>query len=342
MSPNNLTITGIPIWNSFICSQNLTRVTVETVKRGINTGDDARTIDKTTPLSESYTSKTNTNALISGDWTSSTGVWPCYIFNNSNKDKFKPGTIDQLIITAYANRNQPQRDTGLIFGIFDDNRPLNMIEPFTAGIPSINTFTFTLTEKVDINNKEEWSYTVNKQNTYIASTFGNNSIIGEFLYSPETYTVIKFEEKFKHTVYDIIGATGGDFTIALALWVILFGRGKYKSWGLIQRFILRNSPDVRKKDGTDRDDDDGRNKNDLESQIDQTQQQLHHSESNNEYIDDGSEGLAKLTSEEFTKKINKINEKLFTLEQTIRKHYLSGFKLHDSDLKKPKKNENIV
>ncbi|RHZ60932.1 hypothetical protein Glove_350g12 [Diversispora epigaea] len=191
MSINDLTSTGIPIWNSFICSQNLTRVTIETIKRGINSGNNTRAIDTTTSLPDSYISKTNTNALTTGDWTSSTGIWPCYIFNNSNKDyKFMPGTIDQFIITAYVNGNQSQQaDFGLIFGVFDDIRPLNMVEPFTAGIPSINTFTFTLTEKVDINNKEEWFSTVNKQNTYIPSSIGSNSIVGKFLYSPETYSV---------------------------------------------------------------------------------------------------------------------------------------------------------
>ncbi|CAG8527391.1 2954_t:CDS:2, partial [Diversispora eburnea] len=73
--------------------------------------------------------------------------------------------------------------------------------------------------------------------------------------------------------------------------------------------------------------------NDLESQIDETF----------EHIDDGSGGrLTKLTDEEVTKKINKIvDEKLLILEKTIKKHYLSGFKLYDSDLKKSKKNENI-
>ncbi|CAG8517097.1 2185_t:CDS:1, partial [Diversispora eburnea] len=76
MSINDLTSTGIPIWNSFICSQNLTRVTMGTIKRGINAGNDNRTIDKTTLLSDSYINKTNTNALTSGEWTLTTGDWP--------------------------------------------------------------------------------------------------------------------------------------------------------------------------------------------------------------------------------------------------------------------------
>ncbi|CAG8648967.1 1822_t:CDS:1, partial [Diversispora eburnea] len=76
MSIDDLTSTGIPIWSSFICSQNLTRVTAGIIKRGINAGNDNRTNDKTTLLSDSYISKTNTNALTSGEWTLTTGAWP--------------------------------------------------------------------------------------------------------------------------------------------------------------------------------------------------------------------------------------------------------------------------
>ncbi|CAG8666152.1 11182_t:CDS:2, partial [Diversispora eburnea] len=121
--------------------------------------------------------------------------------------KFIPGTNDQFIITAYINGNLSQHtDFGLIFGVFDHIKPLNIVEPFTAGIPSKNTYTFTLSERVDIDNNEEWFSTVNKQNTDLVSAFSDGSI------------AIKYAEKERHTLYDIVGEAGGDLTLALALW----------------------------------------------------------------------------------------------------------------------------
>ncbi|RHZ60999.1 hypothetical protein Glove_350g20 [Diversispora epigaea] len=432
MSMNNLSTTGIPIWNSFVCSQNLSSITIETLRRGRTFGNGTETTDKATLLPESYISKTDTKSLTSGDWTLTTGTWPCFYFNNSNKDyKFIPGVVDQLIIVALVEGNQTQQDTGLLFGVFDDIRPLNVVEPFNAGIPSINTYTFSLTERVDVNNKEYLYFTVNTQNYHPIAAFGNPSIAARFLYSPDTYLSIKYVEKLEYTIYDIIAASGGNLTYAIALWIILFGRGKYKSWGLVQRYILRNSPDVNKKDDSNRlvnipfysnknvisfggdekdkknnsndknndyngrnynnnntnnnnDKNNGKNKdNDLENQDNQTpynQQPHYYSErssatspfyfsttgSPTDYpksattptfgnIDDrsnigvgggsgmihggGGRGLNELTDKEITKKINKIvDEKLWFLEQTISRHYLSGFRLrrYNSDLRKLK------
>ncbi|CAG8550871.1 8704_t:CDS:2 [Diversispora eburnea] len=396
---------GIPIWSSFICSQNLTGITVETLERGGNTGNGTETKDKPTRLPDSYISKTDTNALTTGDWTLTSGSWPCFIFNNSNKDyKFIPGIVDQLIIVAFVNGEQSQADNGIIFGVYDDLRPLNEVEPFTAGIPSINTYTFTLTEKEDVNNKDELYFTVNKQN-YHSTTFKGSSIAARFLYSPDTYMVVRYIEKPQYTFYAVISATGGNLTYAIALWIILFGRGKYKSWGFIHRYILRNSPDAHKKDNSNRLlnipfysnkekialDNDKNKGNNLESQVNQTpnpplsfitssqqQQNDYYSVSKytdsalffttnetptifsknatserfgnigdeNDNIDDeircsrnGIGRLSEITDREITKKLNKIvDEKLWFLEQTISRHYLSGFRLrrYDSDLKKLK------
>ncbi|RHZ60936.1 hypothetical protein Glove_350g16 [Diversispora epigaea] len=407
MSINNLTTTGFPIWSSFICSQNLTAITVETLKRGKNVNNGTETTDEATLLPNSYISTTDTNSLTTGDWTLTTGVWPCYIFNNSNKDyKFIPGIVDQLIIVALVEGNQSSVDNGLLFGIFDDIRPLNVVEPFNAGIPSVNTYTFTLTERIDVNNKEHLYFTVNKQNLH-SVTFANGSIAARFLYSPDTYLAVKYVERPQYTIYDLIGATGGNLTYLIALWILLFGRGKYKSWGLVHRYILRNSPDAHKKDDTDRlldipyysskekpffgnndnfngennDNDNDKNKKknkkkmvDLESQIalstftllptvtqsNQPQQQRYCYSDQSEpssatstfYFNTtgtptfcgkgGGIGIKKLgefTDREITKKINKVvDEKFWFLEQTMSRHYLSGFRLrrYDSDLRKLK------
>ncbi|CAG8818219.1 15684_t:CDS:2, partial [Dentiscutata erythropus] len=208
MSIDNLTTTGFPIWSGFICSQNLTGITVETLKRGGNKGNGTETDDEATLLPDSYISRTDTNALTTGDWTLMTGIWPCFYFNNSNKDyKFIPGIVDQLIIVALVDGNQSKVDNGLLFGVFDDIRPLNVIEPFNAGIPSINTYTFTLTERVDVNKKEHLYFTVNKQN-YHSITFQNGSIAARFLYSPDTYLAVKYVETPQYTINDLISATG--------------------------------------------------------------------------------------------------------------------------------------
>lgn len=192
--------------------------------------------------------------------------------------------------------------------------------------------------------------------------------------------MIKYRERLEHTLYDIIGATGGDLTFAIAIWVLLFGRGKYKSWGLIQRFILRNSPNVHKKDSdklpfhdndgkgnsNGEDDEDDKNKdnrnsnvnvndnninddvnNDINSDnrtslpyhiIQPEQQHQHHLEPDHNISDMiYGKGSDELADKEVVKKIIKmVDEKLLLFEQTISRHYLSGFRTskYNLDLKK--------
>ena len=40
-------------------------------------------------------------------------------------------------------------------------------------------------------------------------------------------------------------------SIALAIWIFLFGSGKYKSWGVVQRYVLQTSPNSRRFRGTE-------------------------------------------------------------------------------------------
>ncbi|KAG0000367.1 hypothetical protein BGZ80_006377 [Entomortierella chlamydospora] len=66
-------------------------------------------------------------------------------------------------------------------------------------------------------------------------------------FSPDTFYVSRFLDRPSYTWADLIGAIGGMASIGLAVWIFLFGNGRYKSWGIMQRYVLRTSPDSKKE-----------------------------------------------------------------------------------------------
>ncbi|CAI2167687.1 13998_t:CDS:2 [Funneliformis geosporum] len=349
---------GFPVWSSFICTQNMTSLRAQTLKRGKPNG--TSTTDVATDLPSEYISPTNTNSLAAGDWTLQLGAWPCFIFNPRNI-QFIPGVVDQIILMAFINEGEQVLDgqNNLLFGIFDEERNMSMVEPFVGPTPSVNTFTFTRTQKIDVNKTPHSYFFVNKQNSNkIDGGFGVKNMVARFLYAPDTYMAVTYTERRPYTPFDLISAVGGLMTYTLAIWFLMFGRGKYRSWGLVQRYLLHNSPDALKKDEKNRllpitykD------QKDLESQINcglspttgssspplsvnaytpslyffstngtPTQQNFPSSPSN-----------PMASSKSLNKRIDaRINLKLWFVEQTLNRHYLSGFRLrnYDVDFKK--------
>ncbi|KAF9087756.1 hypothetical protein BGX27_002860 [Mortierella sp. AM989] len=76
--------------------------------------------------------------------------------------------------------------------------------------------------------------------------FGNKAVIARVVLSPDTFYVTRYRDRPSYTWVDLAGAIGGMASIALAVWIFLFGGGKYKSWGVMQRYVLRTSPDSKK------------------------------------------------------------------------------------------------
>ncbi|CAB4480155.1 unnamed protein product [Rhizophagus irregularis] len=292
-------LTTIPVWSSFICGQGFSGATAQILKRGIP----GKTADIATDLPQSSIQRTTTDILTTGDWTNQSGSWPCFIFNPGKNMFFKPGEIDQIIILGLVGQEPTPTPSGLLFGVF------------------------------------------------------NNERAAKFAYSPDTYLVQKYTEKVQYTPYDLISNVGGLTTYALAVWFILFGRGKYRSWGLIQRYVLRNSPDARKKDHsntllpfTNEKSQDIDNNSTLVSSKnfddeDRPSSAFYFSTSGTPTQSRFTNSLSPNTitpqsyysSKELNKRIEaKINQKLWFVEQTLNRHYLSGFKLrrYDVDLKK--------
>ncbi|PKY54571.1 hypothetical protein RhiirA4_409893 [Rhizophagus irregularis] len=345
-------LTTIPVWPSFICGQGFAGATAQILKRGIP----GKTADIATDLPQSSIQNTTTDILTTGDWTNTSGSWPCFIFNPGKNMFFKPGEIDQIIILGLVDQEPTQQPSGLLFGVFNNERGISSVDPFVSPVPSVNTYTFTSYERIDVSNIPHSYFFVNKQNT-IPMAFENKKLAAKFSYSPDTYLVQKYTEKVQYTPYDLISNVGGLTTYALAVWFILFGRGKYRSWGLIQRYVLRNSPDARKKDNsntllpfTNEKSQDIDNNSTLVSSKnfddeDRPSSAFYFSTSGTPTQSRFTNSLSPNTitpqsyysSKELNKRIEaKINQKLWFVEQTLNRHYLSGFKLrrYDVDLKK--------
>ncbi|RGB30051.1 hypothetical protein C1646_765844 [Rhizophagus diaphanus] len=342
---------SIPVWSSFICGQRFTGAIAQTLKRSFS-GNVA------TDLPQSYIQRLNTEGLTIGDWTNQTGFWPCFVFNPGNTLFFKPGEIDQIILYGVANNGAIPSSAGLLFGIFNDERNLTSVDPFISPVPSSNTYTFTSYERIDITKNFHSYFFVNQQSTTELEVLANQSIAARFRYSPDTYLIQTYTERVQYTPYDVISNVGGLTTYALAIWFVLFGRGKYRSWGLIQRYLLRNSPDAKKKDNSNsllpftyeksKDFDNNstlvgsKNFDDIDEQSTSanyfsstgtpTQSRVTNSLSPNSVISPSYNSV-----KELNKRIDtRINQKLWFVEQTLNRHYLSGFKLrrYDDDIKK--------
>ncbi|CAG8564228.1 15084_t:CDS:2 [Funneliformis caledonium] len=320
MQIKDLSKDGIPVWSSFVCSPNITKLEVESLKRGESNGESK---DKATILSPEHITKTSTNALTSGDWTEKQEVWPCFVFNPRNI-RFFPGEVDQIILIAYNDKEVIKSNpNGILFGIFDEERNMSSVQPFAGPIPSVNTFTFTS--------------------------------------STNTYT-----ERRPYTLYDLVSSVGGLLTLTSVIWFFLFGRGKYRSWGIVQRYLLHTSPNAMRKDDSD-----------LLLPISYKDKDVERQMSSNTLVGSPSTITGKPVSsspppisdnihtnslyyfsatgtpaqhgfslppfhpvsrsKSLNKKIDaRINQKLWFVEQTLSRHYLSGFRLrnYDVELKK--------
>ncbi|KAF9088446.1 hypothetical protein BGX27_002697 [Mortierella sp. AM989] len=136
------------------------------------------------------------------------------------------------------------KDVGLSMAIWDGAVDVRDQQPIWNGLPSINTVTFMYSEHVPITGNTQTRYTMQKQNLRIMNEgFANKAVVGRVVISPDTFYVTKYYDRPTYTWADLAGAVGGMASIALAVWIFLFGGGKYKSWGIMQRYVLRTSPD---------------------------------------------------------------------------------------------------
>jgi hypothetical protein len=176
---------NIPVWPAFMCGKGFTGAIAQTLKRGAP----GTFTDVAKNLPDNYIQRLDTSYLTTGDWTNQSGSWPCFMFNPGKNMSFKPGELDQIIILGLVDQAiQGSNPSGLLFGVFDDERNLTSVDPFVASAPSVNTYTFTRNEKLDVNKKLHSYFFVNKQNT-IPMAFENPLLAAKFAYSPDTYLV---------------------------------------------------------------------------------------------------------------------------------------------------------
>ncbi|CAG8694854.1 9969_t:CDS:2, partial [Ambispora leptoticha] len=253
---DNQTTEGIPVPNAFVCGTLLGPVdyvdyiTVEKIPLG-----------KKAIMVEEYLWQTDETILkAGGDVTEGSEGAQCFIFQPDGALKFKltndNDSIDYISINVWsktANVTDTAANIGVIFGFWNAERDISVIKPFIARTATINHFTFTSIFRNGINNDMHQDFTINMQNTLQIGSFyvnrslhGDDSIVAKINYSPDSYMVTKYTERQPYGWLDLVGTIGGILTYAIGVWIFLFGRGKYRPWGFIQCFLLRNSPNAKK------------------------------------------------------------------------------------------------
>src|SRR5688572_27523230 len=126
----------------------------------------------------------------------------------------------------------------------------------------------------------------------------------------------------------------------LIFYIVSCRRGKYRSWGLVQRYLLRTSPDAKKMDDSDRLFP-YENPKDIEKQMNNNTLAVSQSSTagrNSSYYFSttgtptqqnffplpSSSTLTQQSGTDLNKIIDvRINQKLWIIEQTLSRHYLS-------------------
>ncbi|CAG8573225.1 2451_t:CDS:2 [Ambispora gerdemannii] len=316
----NKTTEGIPIPNLFVCGQHIEHITVEKIPF---------LSERAILVEEYYLWKTNDATLkAGGDLTE--GKDPCFIFQPNGTLKFKltndsnSVSIDYISIIAYSKRNISREDNNItLVGLWDSKRDISTRKTFFARAATINQLT---------------NISINKQNTLQVEKFGTEKITAMISISPDSYMVTEYTETQTYGWIDLVGTIGGLLTYAIAVWEFLFGRGKYRSWGFVQRFLLRNSPNVKKLPLMKKEElfnepsssspptRPPTNKINPEYYVKTTgtpTQSLFRINNTPVSVDVPFSGM----NDEILRKIDTINEKLWFLEQTLSRHYLAGFRL---------------
>ncbi|KAF8981785.1 hypothetical protein BGZ46_002253 [Entomortierella lignicola] len=241
--------------SSLICSPYFQSVQVQGVIRGGVLDNGTRIQDRAIDISPSVYSVVDISTLelrTQGDWPSTgnclvlkpVGVF----FGVSAVGTTSNATIDTIAITLLSDTNfTAQPDMGLSMSMWDGDVDIKDQQPIWNSAPSINTLTFVYSEHILTNGTIDTRYTMQKQNLLVLHQgFANKQVVARVVISPDTFYVSRYFDRPSYTWVDLAGAVGGMASIALAVWIFLFGSGKYKSWGIIQRYVLRTSPDSKK------------------------------------------------------------------------------------------------
>ncbi|CAG8689817.1 818_t:CDS:2, partial [Ambispora gerdemannii] len=229
--------TGINIPNMFVCGQNVKAITVEKIPRGSNAKAE---------LIPNYQSREKMQILESaGDWVTEDMLnGPCFLFQPNGNLLFQPSAtgIDYISINVLGDLNSSDY---VLFGLYNNERNISQTRTYPFRRDSVNSFTFSMVERIKLSGESQSEININMQNSF-SLKFEAQNIALKFNIYPNQYNVIRFTEQQAYTTYDLVSAIGGDLTFVVTSYVILFGSGKYKSWGIVQRYFLRNAPNAKK------------------------------------------------------------------------------------------------
>ncbi|KAF9346770.1 hypothetical protein BGX26_001713 [Mortierella sp. AD094] len=246
----------IPAPSMLICSPFLDTVQVQ----GIIRGNGASIPDRIVNISSSTYTVVDITTLKLRD----TGDWPtegqCLKLLPNGTINFGQDTIgstsntilDTISISLMSKTNITAVNRfGLFISMWDGNVNITDALPIGNSIPSLNFITFVYSEHVPLHGLKDTRYTMTKQNLRTMNPgYFSGLVYATINFSPDTFYVSRFLDRSSYTWVDLAGAIGGLASIALAVWIFLFGSGKYKSWGIMQRYVLRTSPDSKKdRDG---------------------------------------------------------------------------------------------
>lgn len=243
----------IPVPDILICSQFLDTVELDIVTR-TQYEDGRQGQDVKVPVKKEFyevKNATEFNLQANGDWDRSNGK--C-VFLHRQPNFFYPRNLDgsdlpALVKIVFAcTASAPflgSAPAGLSMAIWNGDVNVTMIQPIWGSIPSINTLTFVYSEHQLLRGEPQPRYTLQKQNLRTLE-FQAKQVFAKVEISPDSFYINQYNDNKGYSWVDLAGAIGGMASIALALWIFLFGSGRYKSWGIMQRYVLQTSPNSRR------------------------------------------------------------------------------------------------
>ncbi|KAF9177480.1 hypothetical protein BGZ51_001608 [Haplosporangium sp. Z 767] len=238
----------IPVPGVMVCGLKLDKVDVQILTRGEVYANGTIGKDQVQMIVFSRTVDFNLRAY--GDWPSEGNcvqLKPKDLYFAKNLDGKDRNAVENIIFVAQSNVDLVgSDDTGLSIAIWDGNAEIKDQQPIWTSTPSINTLTFVYNEHILMNKTKHLRFATQKQNLRTIKEFANRKVIGRVVISPDTFFVTSYIDKMSYTWVDLAGAIGGMASLALAVWIYLFGSGRYKSWGVMQRYILKTSPNSKR------------------------------------------------------------------------------------------------
>ncbi|KAG0285880.1 hypothetical protein BGZ97_007639 [Linnemannia gamsii] len=225
----------IPIPDILICSEFLDSVELDIITR--TQYDDGRQgVDVKEAVNKAFyevKNATEFNLQANGDWERK---GKCAFLHRQENFVFPKNldgsTLPALVKIVFAcHASTPfltHAPAGLSMAIWNGDVNVTMIQPIWNEIPSINTLTFVYSEHKLLKGDTQPRYTLQKQNLR-PMDLANKIVFAKVEISPDSFYINQYNDNKGYSWVDLAGAIGG-----------------YKSWGIMQRYVLQTSPNSRR------------------------------------------------------------------------------------------------